>query len=109
MVHLVLQLVFLATVGPIVGVALVARTGRLTWRRILFAATSCQWLIVVAYLATHGITLRVYGADPVTATDYWLAGTGFVLVFMAAGMVVAICLAPIARRVFRGEQSRGPA
>ena len=109
MAHLVLQLVFLATAGPIVGVALAARTGRLTWRRILFAAASCQWLIVLAYLATHGITLRVYGTDRVPPTDYWLAGAGFMLVFMVAGMVVAVCLAPIARRVFRRGHSSGPA
>ena len=101
MAHLIVQLLFLALAGPLTAIALVYLSGRLTWRRILLSALGCQWLIVLAYLATHGVTLRVYGDERPGAADYWLAGAQFALLFMVIGLAIAALLAPIARWALR--------
>ena len=99
--HFVASLVWLLFVGPLAAVSLAHLTGGLTWPRILALAAVSQVVVVVAYVTTQSMPIRVYGGELPAASNVVAAKVQFGLVVVTVGMLIACAITPIARLALR--------
>ena len=99
--HFIVSLVWLLVVGPLAAVGLAHLTGGLTWPRILALAAVSQVIVVVAYVTTQSMPVRVYGSELPSASHVATAKVQFGLVVVAVGMLIASAITPIARLALR--------
>ena len=95
------SLVWLLVVGPLAAICLAHFTGGLTWIRILALTALSQVIVVVAYVTTQSIPVRVYGGELPSTSNVVAAKVYFGLAVVAVGMGIAAALTPIARLAFR--------
>ena len=93
--------IWLGIAGPLVAVVLAHRTGGLTWTRVLVWAAGSQLVLVLLYLATQSMPVRVYGDEMPSTGEVAAAKARFAALTVMVGMVIAAVMTPIARRLVR--------